>query len=479
MAEKKSNVKPVAEVSKKAIVKATEIEKMAPEVVKSSSDEPQILHPAEPLKEQKISRNWIHAPVISIPKDLGMRAQLLAKLFVGALILELFVVIVGMVWSIGDAFSTNKWGWFIGLPIQFQVIIIAVIALAAFGILFGLVVLYRHGRNAVLKALYGKIVPSDELKEFGDHKVPRIVVSLTMMSALVLLAGVVIAVIEIAATGDLNLGNESQSFNDLTGGEKLLFIMVFIIIITGSLLGSLFLLQTGYNYIMVRLARVNKKFKEDSSQLEIKKKELSSIFYLAITSIVIAITFGTIWWIWDTVTPNKTPWQAFLENYNVGLKIGLVGIFLTIIFVVLLVFMMRYYWIRHMIDHALFERRFPPSATNANLSTKIVTGGMVLTAYIIGLFLILSLLLFLASPINMIDFLGFFNILNQMALGENIIGYSGFILLVIILFLGSVYFLFNGYGYLLKEFKHMEEHTNETAKEIIERKKDTAKPSST
>jgi hypothetical protein len=460
MSEKKSDIsKSAPEKSKGVIVKIAEPAKKVQEPVKSLIDSPAVKSIADSRKGHRSPDDWVHAPVLSIPKDLGARAHFISKFFVGALILELFVVIGGGAWALGDQISTSKWDWFIALPFQWQVVIISLIAFSAFVIFFGLVILYRRGRNAVLKALYGKIMPTDESIEFSSNQIPRIVVGITMISALVLLSGAVIAFIEISTTGGLSLDGEmALVFSYLTGGERLLLVITFIIIMTALVLGFLFLWQTGYNFIMTRLARINKKFKQVNTMLNARQQRISSIIFIAIVGTIVVMVFGLIWLILDVATPSGTPWEIFIGTNNVGLMIIFFGLFSTIVSLVLLSLMMRYYWLRSINDRALFEHKHVHARLHASTSQRVVATGLILTLYVV----------LLVSPLIPIDIIGFFTLLGSFRLGESVLSISGFVLLVIFLFLGSVYFLFNGYGYLLDKFEHLEEHLDEPVHKIMD-----------
>ncbi len=501
MGEKKSDTdKPSTDKLKGIIVKTAEPAKTVQEPVKPAKTVQEPVKPAktvqepvkpaktvqEPVKppaEKPVSKtledarkghhrtpnDMVHAPIISIPKDLGLRAHFLAKLFVGALILELFAVIGGAAWAIGDQFSTNKAAWFLTLQSQWQIIIIALIAFAAFVIFFGLVILYRRGRNMVLKALYGKIVPTDEIKEFGVHRIPRLVVGITMISALVLLSGFLLLLVEISTTGGVQVDGEMAFvIGHLTGGERALIVIAFIVIMTALLLAFLFLWQTGYNYIMTKLARINKKFKQTIHGLNSDQERKSTIMHAAIVVSIVFIVFGLIWWVLDLATIGGTPWEIFVEASNFGMIIVFFGLFFTIISLVLIVLMMRYYWLHSIIDHALFDVKHALARSNASTSQRVVAIGLISTLYVAVLFLIIAGLLFLVSPLIPIDIIGFFIMLSGLNLGESVLGNSSFVLLAIILLLSSVYFLFNGYGYLLDKFEHLEEHLDEPVHKILD-----------
>ncbi len=471
MGEKKSDpVKPATEKLKGIIVKSAEPVKPAQEPAKPPAVKPALTPPEETRKGHHRSPNdLLHAPLISIPKDLGLRAHFLAKFFVGALILELFAVIGGAAWAIGDQFSTNKAAWFLTLQSQWQIIIIALIAFAAFVIFFGLVILYRRGRNLVLKALYGKIVPTDEIKEFGIHKIPRLVVGITMISALVLLSGFMLLLVEISTSGGVHVDGEiAFAFDHLTGGERALVVIAFIVIMTALLLAFLFLWQTGYNYIMTRLARINKRFKQTGHGLNSDQERTSTIMHAVIVATIVFMVFGAIWWVLDLATIGGTPWEIFVETSNPGMVIVFFGLFFTIISLVLIVLMMRYFWLHSIIDHALFDQRHALARSNASTGQRIVAAGLMSTLYVVILFLIIAALLFLVSPLTPIDIVGFFIMLSGLNLGESVLGYSGFVLLAVILLLGSVYFLYNGYGSLLDKFEHLEEHLDEPVHKILD-----------
>jgi hypothetical protein len=258
-------------------------------------------------------------------------------------------------------------------------------------------------------------------------------------------------------------------FDHLTGGESMLLVITFIIIMTALVLGFLFLWQTGYNYIMTRLARVNKRFRQAGTNLNVRQKRISEGIYVFIVGTIVVMVFGLIWWILDLATPGGTPWEFFVETNNLGLTVMFFGLFFTIVSLVLIALMMRFYWLGILIDRALYEQRHMHARFNASTSQRVVAAGLIVTLYVVVLFVIISGLLLLVSPLTPIDIISFFKMLANLRLGESVLSFSGFVLLAIFLFLGSVYFLFNGYGYILDKFEHIEEHLDEPVHEIMDR----------
>jgi hypothetical protein len=352
---------------------------------------------------------------VSLPDTLGDMEKKVAQAVIVILMIEIILLIFGGAWTIINLFVPSKGESAFPASLETRLFITGLIVFLFFFLLLCLMLLYLHGRNAVLKAIYGKTpIP----KEFLFSRIPKYVTWGELLSIIVILAGVVFAIADVIAS--------VTSFN---GGTFMLVDILFLAF-TILLIPMIFLWQNGYNFIMGVIIQRNERVRVNP--LSGQKSQVLYAFYGVILLGLALLAFGIIWTIVDAIYGPALA-LVFVAT-GVGFKIIFVGAIAAAEFAALIGVMMIFKWIYLKISQGLYLQ-VVPEGRKPKLPTKIIVAGVIVGVYIMAFAGILAVLgaIIQASP------------LQTLPVGPLFIAIGVLILLFSVLTLVGIFLFHNGF----------------------------------
>lgn len=388
--------------------------------------------PATPKEEPKVEAQI----------EVTIQQYRVAQVFVAILIAGLFTIAIGGVWAIGDIFSQNKFGAFLNLSVYSQIFIVGLILLGLFILSIFLAVLYRRGRDSILKGLFQEIPGKKDVEEYLPGK---IITAGGLISLFMVFLGLIIALIQFLVS-DTQATGFWAFLGVLTGGVRLLLIGSLILALTMLVLGFCWLWQNGYYFIINKILQRNAKITTSYSFNDKQKLTGQIIFFIVVGAIGICF-LGIIWAIGDAIVPTGK-WNIFI-TYPFGFQLTIFGLFFSGIFALLIGSMMFFKRGLIIINTAVFIRQKPENAESKDiLPAKIIAGGILASIFLLTLALVVWLI---SVSFNLSIGQDVGNIFEAMALlSGGLLTLSIGVLILVFLFLGLAFiFIFNNGYYLL------------------------------
>lgn len=390
------------------------------------------------------------------------RSEILtSKTFFGIVIAGVFVIIIGLIWGIGDLIQPEgKWEMFLQLPLYSQVFIISLMALFLLFVGVFLTVFYRRGRQWLLDGLYGnKPFKAESMEEYLPAKI--------IAGGLLISIGIVIIGFIIAFVQEYIIGIDSSGFiatiNIQSGGLRILLVGVFIQVIIWLAIGFLYLWQNGYYFVMNYILNYNKKVTDPGYNEN--QRTIARVFFMITVFAILLIVLGIVYSIMDAVQPTGK-WDSF-KTYSFGLQFAIIGTFAAGLFALLVASMMLYKRGMVIVLNALFMHRNKELAKDEKTTiAKALTWGILIAIFAIFISVI-SYLISLGFQI------GGFNIFNLGGLsgGITVLLVGLFILLFDVLILLFTYVYKNGYSIMVEQVIKMQDNFEKWMFEKQEAKK--------
>jgi hypothetical protein len=378
------------------------------------------------------------------------RQNITATVFFSLITVSTAIIIIGGIWLIGDLFSQEKLAIFLTLPLPVQIFIIGLIVVGLFFLGILMLIIYRRGKNLLLKLLFG-VKTDEDLKEKEEYLPAKIITAGALISFCVIFIGLIIALIQ----SMIEFQSETTGFwiflGDLTGGGWILLIGLILMVLTGLILGAFYSWQNGYYFFLNKIL----KRKEGKSEYSFSnnQKIIGRVFFVIFVIATLMIIFGIIWAIIDALVLD---WGNTFRTYPFGIQFSILGIFFTSLFGLLIVAMMLFKWGNKQILNSLFGKKHPEIKKESTLANVITIG------IISGIFLIIiGILAWLVSLAAGIEFINLFLVLLDLSIGLLIMSIGVIIAIFLLLILAFAYSYNNGYSYILKIVKTGEQLAEE------------------
>jgi hypothetical protein len=301
-----------------------------------------------------------------------------AQVFIFLITVGLFILIIGGVWSIGDIFSSDKWGQFTQLSFYSKIFIVGIILLGLFFICIFLVVFYRRGRNSLLKNLFSLKIKEKGMEEYFPA---RIISFGTLISIIAVIFGAGILAVQLIMDKTAQQHSNFWLFftSDLTGGSRVLLIGAIEIGIVLFFLAFVFFWQNGYHFIVTRILKINEKIVSPVDYTP-KQKTVGKVFFIILSVCFVVIAISIVWAIADMFQVTGKL-EAF-ENAPLGEEFILVALIATGVFIMLILAMLLYKSGNLLILKAVYYRILLPTNAKGYTSSKIIAGGIMLSIFL-------------------------------------------------------------------------------------------------
>jgi hypothetical protein len=385
----------------------------------------------------------------------GQTEKIIVNTILYLTVIGIFIVIVGIVWAIGDLFSKDKLQLFLDASIQTQIFTIGLILLGVFFLSLFLVVLYKRRRDTIQGALF-KDKPKSEMKEEEEYGLAKFITAGGLISIILVILGLIIALLQYLITGDeLEDPLGIVSFlGSLEGGSAVIAIGFAVLIFDFLIYGFIYVWLNGQWLVINKILLSNKQVQETHPFTKNEKVVGRIIFGLIVVELVM-IVFGIVWAIIESIT---TDWGAIFDTYPLGIKISFYGLFAALLFATMIFATFFYKRGMNMIMTAVFVRKIPKSQSKDNLYAKIITGGFLvgITLIVLGLGIwVIQLLVDLISTGGSTG--NIFTILHDLSSGLELLAYGSILEIFTFLTLAFIFFMFNGYAWSMEKILKIEQ----------------------
>lgn len=186
-----------------------------------------------------------------------------------------------------------------------------------------------------------------------------------------------------------------------------------------------------------------------------KQKMVASVFYGAITIIIIIIIAGIVYTIADIIM--ATGKMALFLSLNFGYQIAIVGTLLAGLFFLIVYFFGLYKKGRTLILKNIFRKKHYHDKYRNRFGVKIAAGALMFSIFAIIIGMITAIIYDLFTSPSRGDRVTLATVFAQMSQGQTVL-LLGIVMLVII---GLIFFLnylwYNGYYLILRMIKDLEE----------------------
>jgi hypothetical protein len=406
---------------------------------------------------------------VSEPDESYTLAEMrIAQTFIMSLTIGMFVVIYGAGWAIGDMFSTQKFGLFVGLPISAQIFIAGLYILVVFFILIFLTVFYRRGRNALLRTLFR---PRPEKAEVEEYLPAQIITGGALVSVFAIFCGVLILFLEYLITGAQVTGF-ADFMGILSGGTATLFIGGVIIAFVSLIIAFLYLWRNGYLFVMQKIIRYNEKVVSGDFFTQ-KQRIVGRIIFSIFVICFVMIAYGIIWSILDAIIPSGK-WDVFVQ-YPFGLQFTIIGLMASGLFGLLILAMLTYKIGNITILKALFLKIPLPKTEKDISSARIIAIGILISVFLILLAFITWLISAWVGLFTVSSGEDVFGAINSLSGGLTLLTWGLIIFIFTVLILAFIYLFNNGYSLIVQKIVSTQDKIDkslDTAGQKVIRKKD-------
>lgn len=385
----------------------------------------------------------------------GQTEKIVVNTILYLTVIGIFIVVIGIVWAIGDLFATDKFEQWLAASIQTKIFTIGLILLGVFFLSLFLVVLYKRRRSTIQGALF-KDKPKSEMKGEEEYGLAKFITAGGLISILLVILGLIIALIQYLVTGDAledSLGIVSF-LSGLTGGSAAIAIGFSVLIFDFLIYGFIYVWLNGQWLVINKILSSNKQVQEKHPFTK-KEKIVGRIIFGLIVVELVMIVFGIVWAIIESITSD---WGSEFRTYPLGIQIAFYGLFAALLFATLIFATFFYKKGMNMIMTAIFVRKIPKSQSRDNLYAKIITAGFLagITFIVVGLGIwIISLIVEAISSGGATG--NFFTVLGNLSGGLELLAYGSILEVFTILALAFTFFLFNGYAWSMEKILKIEQ----------------------
>lgn len=391
-----------------------------------------------------------------IPKKMTLTERemhvqsIIVKVILWMTSIGIFISTVGLIWAIGDLFSTNKFEQFLELSIQTQIFIVGIILLGLFFLVLFLVVFYKRGSRNLQKNLFKTRKPSKPEDE--AYLLAKYIAAGTLIAVFLIFTGLIIALIEFLF-GNITSVILPTFLTELTGGSITLIIGIILLLFDGLVYSMIFIWQNGHNWVIESILQYNERV-ESKYSFTSKQQIAAKVFFALIVLELIGVVFGVVWAIIESITSD---WGSSFRTYPVGIQISFYGIFAALFFITLVFAMFFYKRGNNLIMTALFVQYHPKEKEKENLSAKIITIGILIAITLIVVGLIIWVVTLIISATSAGGGTNLFTWLASLSNGLALLAYSALFGAFTVLGLLFSYFLHNGYYFTLEKILQLEE----------------------
>ncbi|MCK5347320.1 MAG: hypothetical protein KAR20_28115, partial [Candidatus Heimdallarchaeota archaeon] len=325
-------------------------------------------------------------PMVTAPSE--RRSEQIEKIVVDTIlyltVIGIFIVVIGIVWAIGDLFATDKFEQWLEASIQTKIFTIGLILLGVFFLSLFLVVLYKRRRKSIQGALF-KDKPKSEMKEEEEYGLAKFITAGGLISILLVILGLIIALIQYLITGDAlddPLGIVGFLSN-LTGGSAAMGVGFAVLIFDFLIYGFIYVWLNG-QWLVINKILTSNKLVQETHPFTKNEKIVGRIIFGLIVAELVMIVFGIVWAIIESFSDD---WGSAFREYPVGIQISFYGLFAALLFATLIFATFFYKRGMNMIMTAVFVRKMPKAQSKDNLYANIITGGFLagITFIVVGL----------------------------------------------------------------------------------------------
>ena len=370
-------------------------------------------------------------------------------------VIGLFIVVVGIVWAIGDLFSSDKLQLFLDASIQTKIFTIGLILLGIFFLSLFLVVLYKRRRDSIQNFLF-KDKPKSDSKEEEEYGLAKFITAGGLISILLAIVGLIIALIQFLITGEAlnDLFGIVTYLSSLEGGSAAIGIGFSILIFDFLIYGFIYVWLNGQWLVIHKILLSNKQVQE-AHPFTKNEKIIGRIIFGFIVVELVMIVFGVIWAIIESITSD---WGSAFRDYPLGIQISFYGLFAALLFATLIFATFFYKRGMNMIMTAIFVRKIPKTQSKDNLYAKVITAGFLagITFIVVGLGIwVINLIVEAISSGGEAG--NIFTVLRDLSSGLELLAYGSILLIFTVLTLAFIFFLFNGYAWSMEKILKIEQ----------------------
>ncbi|MCF2139385.1 MAG: hypothetical protein K9W44_04950 [Candidatus Lokiarchaeota archaeon] len=395
--------------------------------------------------------------------------SIIVKTILWMTIIGIFITAIGLVWAIGDLFSTDKFNQFLQLSLQTKLFIIGLVLLGILFLVLFLVVFYKRGSRNLQKSLFKPVKPSTSAKDEA-YEIAKYIAAGTLIAVFLIFTGLIIALIEFLF-GKFTPNSIPDFLTELTGGSITLIIGLIILLFDGLVYSMVFIWQNGHNWVIESILAYNERV-ESTYEFTSKQQLTGKIIFGLIVFELIGVVFGVVWAIIESITGD---WGSQFREYPVGVQISFYGIFAALFFGTMVFSMFFYKRGNNLIMISLFVQYHPKDIEKENTSAKVITIGILLAISLITIGLIIWLVSLIVNVTSGGGEGNIFTILAGLSSGLTLLAYSGLIGVFTILGLLFSYFLHNGYFFTLEKILLLEEKIDSGLDEGISKSKEKKK----
>ncbi len=417
------------------------------EIMSNSTDGKLDPTPTEDLSEDRVPEACVEGEIVELGPNLPKRKLRFAQFMVIYLMVNITFIIIYTSLSIGDYTAKINFD-FLDIPFQTQFLLIGLvlIGLSLFIILYG--VLYRHGRNVVLKSLFGKCKPPPTPHEYLLFNV---IIKGFIVCILTTCAGFVIELIVLI----LSAISPSMAFLGLTPNQQilLLWVLLFTSVCLG-LLGS-FIWKNGYRYFIHRLIQINANVHSHALLNERRVKFTWAIYSIVFCALVVCI-IGLYVIIVEGIFAGQG-WNAFVSTpWELKIAwIGLCGMFITgFMILVMLINRRTIAWVQNALFIRPISKAKPGKGTS---STQLASISLFLGFFLVFVGAIMWVFTLVIEDIFGVEITAFLSTYSEGTAGYIIFMWGFIFFISTVIALIFIFFLNNGYSFLTRQVAKAEE----------------------
>ncbi len=203
-------------------------------------------------------------PMSAAPLEKNEQIEtIIVKTILYLTVIGIFIIVIGIVWAIGDLFATDKFEQWLAASIQTKIFTIGLILLGIFFLSLFLVIFFKRGKNSVRNALF-KDKPKSEMKEEEEYFLAKFITAGGLISVLLVILGLIIALIQYLLPGNaLNDPLGIVTFlSGLTGGSAAIAVGFSVLLFDFLIYGFIYIWLNGQWVVINKILLSNKQFQE-------------------------------------------------------------------------------------------------------------------------------------------------------------------------------------------------------------------------
>jgi hypothetical protein len=171
-----------------------------------------------------------------------------------AITITIIVIIAGIVYTIADIImATGKLSLFLSLNIGYQVAVIGTLLAGLFFLVVYFFGLYKKGKSVILKNIFRKKIYEEKYRGRIGVKIAAGALMLSIFSIIIgIITAIFYDILTAPATGDRT--TLSTVFADMSQGQIVLFIGIFMLLILALVFALNYLWYNGY-YLILKMIK--------------------------------------------------------------------------------------------------------------------------------------------------------------------------------------------------------------------------------